>query len=250
MTENKTDFEIVTDFGSLYQAYKKAKSGKGFSKSSQRFQVAALDGIHQIKRRLEAKTYEVSKYNEFTIYEPKERTIKAGSFVDKIVQHSLCDNILLPKLEDEFILTNYAGQIGRGTLYGLECLKAQMFLAYQKYGYDCWIVKADIRKFFYNINHNTLKDVVEYMGSNKELQTKSTHSFYVIIADRDGVRKYISKSFPNLFQYTISLSKAQRFDSVERADQFIEGFNDYGKYVIENPEIRMVIREFLLVDRE
>lgn len=162
MIEDKTDFVKITDFGNLYQAYKKSKSGKGFSKSSQRFQVTALDGIHQIKRRLETKTYEVSKYNEFTIFEPKERIIKAGSFVDKIVQHSLCDNVLIPVLRTEFIQTNYAGQENKGTLYGLECLKSHMHLACQKYGYDCWIVKADISKFFYNIHHDILKDMVRY----------------------------------------------------------------------------------------
>lgn len=169
MTEDKSDFEKVVDFGNLYQAYLKSKSGKGFSKSSQKFQVAALDGIHQIKRRLETKTYQVSKYNEFTIYEPKERVIKACSFVDKIVQHSLCDNVLIPRLSKEFIQTNYAGQIDKGTLYGLDCLKAQMYLAYQKYGYDCWIVKADISKFFYNINHYILKDIVGYFIEDKDV---------------------------------------------------------------------------------
>ena len=169
MIEDKTDFEKVVDFGNLYQAYLKSKSGKGFLKSSQKFQVLALDGIHQIKRRLETKTYQVSKYNEFIIYEPKERDIKACSFVDKIVQHSLCDNVLIPRLNKEFIQTNYAGQIGKGTLYGLDCLKAQMYLAYQKYGYDCWIIKADVSKFFYNINHDILKDILKYFIENKEV---------------------------------------------------------------------------------
>ena len=169
MTEDKTDFEKVVDFGNLYQAFLKSKSGKGFSKSSQKFQAVALDGIYQIKRRLETKTYQVSKYNEFTIYEPKERIIKACSFVDKIVLHSLCDNILIPRLNKEFIQTNYAGQIGKGTLYGLDCLKAQMYLAYQKYGYDCWIVKADISKFFYNIDHNILKAIVGYFIEDEDV---------------------------------------------------------------------------------
>ena len=169
MIEDRMDFEKVVDFGNLYQAYLKSKSGKGFSKSSQKFQVVALDGIHQIKRRLETKTYQISPYNEFIIYEPKERIIKSCSFVDKIVQHSLCDNVLIPKLKKEFIQTNYAGQIGKGTLYGLDCLKAQMHLAYHKYGYNCWIVKADISKFFYNINHDILKDMVKYFIEDKDV---------------------------------------------------------------------------------
>lgn len=169
MTGDKTEFEKVTDFGNLYKAYRKSKTGKGFSKSKLKFEVAALDGIHQIKKMLEIDTYNVDPYNEFKVYEPKERIIKAGSFKDKIVQHSLCDNVLLPILENEFILTNYAGQENKGTDFGLNCLKAQMYLAYQKYGYDCWIIKADIRKYFYSIEHNKLKDIIEYFIEDKDI---------------------------------------------------------------------------------
>lgn len=167
--DKKTDFEEICDFGNLYKAYRKSKCGKGFSKSSMKFQIASLDGIHQIKRRLETKTYQVSPYHQFVIYEPKERIIKACSFQDKIVQHSLCDNVLIPQLNNEFIQTNYAGQIGKGTLYGLDCLKAQMQLAYCKYGYNCWIVKADIKKFFYNIGHDVLKDILKYFVKDNDV---------------------------------------------------------------------------------
>lgn len=167
--DNSTDFEKICDFGKLHSAYKKSKCGKGFAKSSVKFQIAALDGIYQIKRRLETKTYQISPYNQFTIYEPKERIIKACSFQDKIVQHSLCDNVLLTKLKDEFIQTNYAGQIGKGTLYGLDCLRSQMYLAYCKYGYNCWIVKADISKYFYSIDHDILKDIVKYFVKDNDV---------------------------------------------------------------------------------
>lgn len=128
-----------------------------------------MDGIYQIKRRLETKTYQIAPYHEFTIYEPKERIIKACSFQDKIVQHSACDNVLLPTLKQEFILTNYAGQIDKGTLFGLDCLRAQMYLAYCKYGYNCWIIKADISKFFYSIDHEILKDIIEYFVDDQDV---------------------------------------------------------------------------------
>lgn len=167
--DNQTDFERLCDFEKLYIAYKKAKCGKGFSKSNMKFQISAMDGLYQIKRMLETKTYQVSPYNQFTIYEPKERIIKSCSFKDKIVQHSLCDNVLLPKLSNEFIQTNYAGQIGKGTLYGLDCLKSHMYLAFCKYGYDCWIIKADIRKFFYSIDHDILKDTVRYFVEDDDV---------------------------------------------------------------------------------
>lgn len=85
------------------------------------------------------------------------------------------------------------------------------------------------------------------MESNKVLQTENINSFFVIIADRDGVKKYISKAFPRLFQYTIKLNQAQRFDTEEQANKFITGFNDYGKYVIDNPEVRTVCKQLKLL---
>ena len=163
MIDNKKkDFEKICDFGNLYKAYRKSKCGKGYSVRSMKFQMRTLDGISLIKDMLEKKTYQVSPYHQFIIYEPKERIIKACSFKDKIVQHSICDNVLLPNLRTEFIQTNYAGQIEKGTLYGLDCLKSQMQSAYYKYGYNCWIIKADISKYFYNIDHDILRNIVRH----------------------------------------------------------------------------------------
>lgn len=163
------EFEHITDFGILYEAYKKSRRGRGYNQTRVKFEMAALDGVLQIKRLLETKTFKVSPYNKFKVYEPKERLIEAGAFKDKIVQHSLCDNVLLPSLKSEFIQTNVAGQIGKGTLYGLECLKSHMLQAYKKYGYNCWIVKADIKKYFYSIDHNILKDIVRCFVEDEDV---------------------------------------------------------------------------------
>lgn len=185
MQKDKTDFEYITDFANLYRAYRDAKSGKGFRRSSQRFQTTALDGILQIKNSLENKTYKVSKQNEFVIHEPKKRVIKAGSFVDKIVQHSLCDNVLLPRLKEEFITNNFAGQEGKGTLFGLNTLRSDMLTALQEYGRDCWIVKADISKFFYTINHEILTEIVrEHIADDDVFWLCKT---FIDSTDGDGI---------------------------------------------------------------
>ena len=162
MSKKVPSFDDVIDFNNLYRAYKNACSGNGHKNSKQKFKVAALDGICQIQNRLQNKTYKISPYSEFIIREPKERQIKAGGFVDKIVQHSVCDNVLHPILKTEFLPNNFAGQDNKGTLYGLDWLRGQMYLAYQKYGYDCWIVKADISKYFYSIDHEILKNIIQH----------------------------------------------------------------------------------------
>ena len=157
-----TDFEKVIDFNNMYRAYRKAKCGKGFKKSSARFNVMALDGINILIEQLKNKTYTISPYNEFKVYEPKERVIQTTSFKDKVVQHSLCDNVILPRLENIFIYDNCAGQKGKGTLFGLDRLGEQMQEFHKRYGFNGYILKCDITKFFYNISHEQLKEIVEY----------------------------------------------------------------------------------------
>ena len=156
------DKDIVTDYGNLYRAYRKAKSGKKFNSSTARFSNVALDGINILKEQLENQTYTVAPYNRFEIYEPKQRVIESCSFKDKVVQHVFCDNILHPKLKNVFIKYNSAGQIGKGTLYALDGLRDHMESFYQRHDIDGWILKCDIRHFFYEIDHEILKDIVDY----------------------------------------------------------------------------------------
>lgn len=108
-----TDFQKVVDFGNLYRAYKKAKKGKRNKRSVVKFAIVALEGIHLLRELLTKRTYTISSYGEFTIFEPKERLVKSGAFKDKVVQHSLCDNVLLPTMAELFIENNFAGQIGK-----------------------------------------------------------------------------------------------------------------------------------------
>ena len=155
-----TDFEKVTDFNNLYKAYKKAKAGKGYRKSSAKFEIQALSCVHMLKKLIETRKYNVKAYNQFYVYEPKKRLIEAAAFRDKVVQHSLCDNVLLPTLKNVFIRNNFAGQIGKGTLFGLNTLKDDMLNFYNQYGMNGYILKADVTKFFYTIDHDILKNIL------------------------------------------------------------------------------------------
>lgn len=164
-----TDFEKVCDFENLYKAYKKAKAGKGYRNSAAQFEVRALDGIHRLKQQLESKEYQIANYNSFYVYEPKQRLIEAASFKDKVVQHSLCDNVLLPRFQNVFIRNNFAGQKGKGTLFGLNTLKEQMQAFYNEHGFNGYILKADVTKFFYTIDHDIVKALLRKYFDDADL---------------------------------------------------------------------------------
>lgn len=179
------DKDIITNYQNLYLAYKKAKSNKRHNGNCAKFQMMTLEGLHMLKEQLENQTYRINPYNRFKIYEPKERVIESCGFKDKIVQHCLSDNILHPRLESEFIKNNYAGQIGKGTDFGRECLKKQMLKFYLHHGLDGWILKCDIRKFFYQIDHEVVKDIVDYYFQDK--YTKWLNHLFIDSTDGLGL---------------------------------------------------------------
>jgi len=155
-----TDFEKIWNFENLYRAYRKARRGKRWKGAAAKFEVNLLEALHLLCEQLRAKTYRLSPYNIFKVFEPKERVVMSNSYKDKVVQHSLCDNVLQPRLEKSFIKDNYASQEGKGTHFGLDRLKEFMQRFYRKNGVDGWVLKGDIRKYFYSIRHDVLKELV------------------------------------------------------------------------------------------
>lgn len=176
------DFERVYDFGNLYAGFLKARRGKRQKESVAKFEANLLEALCLLSEMLKNKTYHPSDYFVFKVYEPKERIVMTNAFKDKVVQHSLCDNIYEPAFSRAFIRDNYASQRGRGTHDGLYRLEEFMRSYYfsrkargeaecreeglprqspQEAGYaDGWVLKCDIGKYFYSIQHEPLKAMV------------------------------------------------------------------------------------------
>lgn len=182
MQQKIDDFSIVYDFGNLYAGFLKARRGKRQKYSVAKFEANLLEALCLLSDLLKSGEYRPSEYYIFRVYEPKERIVMTNAFKDKVVQHSLCDNILEPAFSVSFIADNYASQRGRGTHYGLYRLEDFMRSYYferkaksdaerraaglppvraQDGGYaNGWVLKCDISKYFYSIQHGPLKEMV------------------------------------------------------------------------------------------
>ncbi len=53
---------------------------------------------------------------------------------DRVVQHSLCDNVIAPYMERHLIYDNSASRIGKGTHFAMDRLTGFMRQYYKKYG--------------------------------------------------------------------------------------------------------------------
>ena len=86
---------IVNSFNSLYKAYRKTRCGKRDNPTAMRYRMEAIERTADLSDRLQRREYTFGPYYPFKVYEPKERLVLAIDFEGKVVQHSLCDKVLL-----------------------------------------------------------------------------------------------------------------------------------------------------------
>ncbi len=103
--------------------------------------------------------YFPSKYNIFVIKEPKYRIVMSLNIGDKIINHYLARYVLIPKLDKYLDSRIVATRSGYGTDYGIKLIKK--YLEENKKYNDFYVLKIDIRKYFYNIDHDVLKSLIK-----------------------------------------------------------------------------------------
>lgn len=112
--------------------------------------------ISRVYDILKNKQYVPGPYNRFIIYEPKKRLICSQGMVDKTVNHLIARQILYPALLPCLLDENVASRSQLGTIAGINLRKSYDVICKRKYG-EYYILKCDISKFFYSIDHYILK---------------------------------------------------------------------------------------------
>lgn len=160
-------FDKICDFRELYDAWKRARSGKRSNPSVARFACSLESHLITLQNELIWQTWHPGEYEVFKVYEPKERTIYAPAFRDRVIHHSI-HKALLAVYDPLFIGRSYACREGKGTHLG--AAKAQSLLAkYHRTEVACYALKADIKKYFDNIDHAILKNLLR-----KRIQCEKT----------------------------------------------------------------------------
>ena len=171
------DFEKICTFENLYQAHKKARRGKQNKREVIQFEFYLTENLEKLKYHLKNQTYVVRGYRRFEIFDPKHREIQALCYSDRVVQHSLCDNVLGPYLEKRLIYDNAACRKGKGTHFAMNRLTGFMRDFHKKYGMDGYVLKCDVKKFFNSIHHGVLhKQIQEF-----ELDEKVKWLLFLIV---------------------------------------------------------------------
>ncbi len=171
-------FDAIVDKENLYSAYNKTLKGK--EKYTTEAMLFAQDEVYNLKKLRESlinQTYEFDDYIRFFVFEPKERLIDAPHFKDKVVQLAM-NNILKDIYNLSFIYDSYSCIDEKGTHACANRIQEFMQRGKWEYGESTYIIKGDVKKFFYSINRNILKKLL-----SKKIKCPLTFDLYCKIID-------------------------------------------------------------------
>lgn len=149
--------------------------------------------LRDLHQALLTRTYKTSQYTTFTIYEPKERLIfRLPYFPDRIVHHAVM-NILEPIFVSTFTADTYSCIKKRGIHAAARALKS----ALKDNTGTAFCLKLDIKKFYPNVDHAILKQLLRRKIKDKDLLWLLDG----IIDSAEGlpIGNYLSQYFANFY---------------------------------------------------
>lgn len=159
----------IFDGNSLYDSFKRAKQGSDWKPQVQKFEMTYLLELSRIQSDLRNKTYQFLPATNFIINERgKTRCISGEQVPDRIVKHSLCDEILTPNIRKYLIYDNGASLTGRGIDFTRKRLLVHLRKYYaQHQSNDGYILLIDFSKYYDNIRHDILMEQFKAITDNE-----------------------------------------------------------------------------------
>ncbi|MEK7136795.1 MAG: reverse transcriptase/maturase family protein [Patescibacteria group bacterium] len=117
------------------------------------------DSIVCLHRELKEKTYRHGPYHAFGINDPKPRHIHKASVQDRLVHHAIYRK-LYTFFDRLFIHDSYSCRKGKGTHKAMDRFRKFARQVSRNNTRTAWVLKCDIRKFFANINHEILMNIL------------------------------------------------------------------------------------------
>ena len=125
----------------------------------QYFKLRLMEEIISLKNDVVNFSYRHGGYEAFDVSDPKPRNIHKAIVRDRLLHHAIY-RVLYPFFDKTFIDDSYSCRVGKGTYRAIERFDAFSKKGGQNNTRTVWVLKCDIRKFFANIDHGILLEVL------------------------------------------------------------------------------------------
>ena len=132
-----------------------------WKETTQRYLANMLQKNLELREEVLSGSYAVKPTVDFILNERGHiRQIEAPVVRDRIVQKSLMKHVLTPSLTPYLIYDNYASLKDRGTAFARKRFEIMLRRYVAKNGIDGYILLIDIKKYFGNVDHEVLKQLI------------------------------------------------------------------------------------------
>ena len=161
-------YDKLCSYEHLESAFKKAKKRKSTKTYVIEFEKNLEDNLLQLRTELLLHSYQPKLLKDFIVRDPKTRKISKSDFRDRVVHHALC-SIIEPIFEKYFIYDSYANRKRKGTLKALQRFDYFKRKISKNNTRTCYILKADIKKYFENVDHKILLSIIKNKIKDKRI---------------------------------------------------------------------------------
>lgn len=233
----KIIYDEAINIENLLDVYKIIRSNTKNKKKLVAFELFLSSNLVNIYNALKYKNYNHGKYNIFLIKKPKLRVILSESLNDKIVNHLVSKYMLFPVILPTLIDANIATVKNKGSSYGIKLLKKYINNLKTKYD-NIYILKLDIKKYFFNIDHQIL-----YEKLRKIIKDEDCLKLVENIIDSTNA-SYVNENINNLLKKlpTYSFKKGLPIGNMSSQLLAIFYLSDVDHYIKEKLKIKHYIR--------
>jgi retron-type reverse transcriptase len=153
-------FDHVISLENLFHAWQEFKRGKTGKFDVQEFAFNIEDNIFKLHYELKQKTWRPDPYISFYVRDPKLRHIHKATIFDRTFNQALF-RVLYQIFDKTFITDSYSCREEKGTHKGVLKLQGYIQKITHNYHKPAYALKCDVRKFFDNIDHDILFDLIK-----------------------------------------------------------------------------------------
>ena len=153
-------FEKVIGLDNLLLAWREFLNGKRKKRDVQDFASDLFTNIISLHKDLIYKTYRHGSYHSFYVSDPKLRHIYKACVRDRLLHHAV-HRVLYPLFDKTFIADSFSCRKNKGTHKAIDRFRSFACKVSKNNTQTCWVLKCDIRKFFANIDHAILLNILQ-----------------------------------------------------------------------------------------
>ncbi|MEG2679446.1 MAG: RNA-directed DNA polymerase, partial [Oscillospiraceae bacterium] len=154
--------EDVFTLRQTYRGYCASTKGVRWKPSTQTYRANGARNVRKTQKEVLDGSWKSKGFIERDISDRgKSRHIKSVHISERVVQHTLCDNLLTPVLTPTLIYDNCGSLKNKGMDFALRRLSMLTREQLRRHGKDLYVLTYDFSGYFGNIDHDCAMQLIE-----------------------------------------------------------------------------------------